>query len=205
VEKFSGFVYQRRSFFIISLIKLSFMVFFGPANFFMILFLTAYIGIPLALVASGLYLIVRQIPIRKIRWIVPVLIAVLILAIDLAFFSSLETPESYPQNALFSFISGLLLHGSLVLIPVYAFEHYYQRFNPAVIVLVTGISTVFVLAMTGLVGRDLAFSGDVEFQIRLNILILTGALLGVSTGIYAVIAYLDTITSRKSPQNPCER
>lgn len=181
------------------------MVFFGPGNFFMILFLTAYIGIPLALVATGLYLIVRRIPVRKIRRIVPVLIAVLILAIDLAFFSSLETRESYPQNALFSFISGLLLHGSLVLIPVYAFEHYYQRFNPAAIVLVTGIATVFVLAMIGLVGRERAFSGDAEFWIRLNIIILTGALLGVSTGIYAVIAYLDTLTSRKDPLNPEKR
>jgi FlaA1/EpsC-like NDP-sugar epimerase len=168
------------------------MVFFGPGNFFMILFLTAYAGIPPALVATGLYLILKQVPIQKIRWAVPVLIVVLLLAINWAFFSRLETPESYQQNALFSFVSGLLLHGSLILIPVYAFEHYFRRFNPAVVVFVTGIVAIFVLTMIGLVGRELAFSGDVEFQIRLNTIIFNGALIGVSTVVYAGIACLDT-------------
>ncbi len=166
------------------------MFFFDPGNVVIALFLAPF-GLAIAVIALVIQILFDRLPFRQAAYLIPPAIVVASFVWSFLHTGHLETPESYGQHWATDLVSALLSAAFLILTPLPVFRRFYSNIPSYAVVLVAGIGTYFILALFGMIGGEVMYSGNIAFQMRLDLIILTLAELIVATGMYGILAFLD--------------
>jgi hypothetical protein len=93
-----------------------------PSNLILLLLQCIIIGIPLAILAFGVFYILRKIPSRTMQWFIPLITGALA-----AIWHSSMDPSNPGKFGLLMFIIGAFIHPLLVLAPITIAEDYLHR------------------------------------------------------------------------------
>ena len=166
------------------------MFFFDPGNVVIALFLAPF-GLAITVIALVIQLLLDRLPFRQAAYLIPPAIVVVSFFWSFLHTGHLETPESYGQHWATDLVTALVSDAFLFLTPLPVFRRFYTRISPYAAILIAGIGTYFILALFGMIGGEVAYSGNIAFQMRLDLVILTLAKLLAAAGIYGILAFLD--------------
>ena len=136
-----------------------------PDIFFYAFILMLMFGIPTALVTLVCFFVIEHVPSPRARLILPAAGAVLMLAINLAYFSGPQLENEYQQKWAMMMITGFLSTALLILAPFPFIRQYTARNSPYLVIAVSALVTIFLLTCLGLFGGETKMPLDTaEYQ-----------------------------------------
>jgi len=95
---------------------------FNPGNLGVVFFLCITLGVPLSVLALGIFLVIRRIPSRLLQCLVP-----LVAGIIAGTAYTLMDPSNPGNSGLVLFLTGMTIHPLLVLSPIMILHNYLHR------------------------------------------------------------------------------
>jgi len=168
---------------------------FDPGNLVLFLFLGITLGLPLTLLAMVFFLAIRLIPFRPAQCLVP-LVAGIVLAI---IYSSVD-PSNPEKFGFFLFLTGIITHPLLILVPVIVMQKYLLHIPVLYAVFFTAFISVCSLFIWG------ALQGEMRVVEPVNVLWqFTGTVMSdliIASGVSGLILGLDRFACGFGIKNP---
>ena len=125
-----------------------------PDIFFYAFILMIMFGVPTALFTLICFFIIERVPSPWGRLLLPAAGAVLILAVNLLYFSGPQSPEEYQRTWATMMTAGFLSNALIILAPFPYFRRYTAKTSPYLVIAVTVLATFFLLTCFGLFGGE---------------------------------------------------
>ena len=100
-------------------------------------------GVPTALLTLVSFFIIERVPSRRARPLLPAAGAVLMLAINVVYFSGSSLENGYQQKWAMMMITGFLSTALLILAPFPVIRRYTTGNSPYLVIAVTVLATIF--------------------------------------------------------------
>ena len=126
-----------------------------PGNFILLMILWITLGIPLTVIAFGFFLLVRRIPARTARFLVPLALGIIVAA-----WYSVMDPSNPGDFGLLLFIGGALIHPLLILPPITLMPEYLQRIPAGKAVFLASFISLCLILSWGALQGDGTYIAD---------------------------------------------
>lgn len=119
-----------------------------PGNLNLLLVLCFTLALPLAVLSTGIFFVLRSIPSRPVQVLIPLVTGIILCAV----YSSVD-PSNPEKFGVFMFVAGMLTHPLLVLPPMMLLQQYLRRIPvPWAVFLAAGIAICLILVPGALQG-----------------------------------------------------
>jgi hypothetical protein len=153
------------------------------------LLITVMIGIPTALLSLVIFFLLERVPFRRVRLFLPVVGAVLILAVRLMYFSGIpQSPEEYQNTWVQSMLTSFLLNALVILAPFPFIRKYTMAYSPSLVIPLTLVVTFFLLIAFGFMAGDAQIPPDSDYGMKMTMVYFVVAELVVAALVYGCIA-----------------
>jgi hypothetical protein len=157
-----------------------------PANLIMLFLQCVILGIPLSILAFGIFYILRKIPSRAVQCILPLVAG----TIAAAWYTAMD-PSNPGKFGLLMFIVGVFIHPLLVLAPITFMQDSLHRIPVLYAVFFATVLSLFCIFGWGLLQGDMKYEGQTGFLWQTLISILTDLL--IASSISGLIIGVDKI------------
>jgi hypothetical protein len=169
-----------------------------PAIFFNGVIITVMMGIPTALFALAIFLVLERVPFRGVRLLLPAAGAVLMLVITiLSSHAGPPSPEEYQGTWVPMMLTGFLTDAFVILAPFPFIRKYIGAYSPYLVIPCTLVITFFLLVAIGFMGGDAQIAPDTRYALIMQIAYFAVAEFVIAALVYCGIGWLGK-QSRKS-------
>lgn len=135
---------------------------FDPGNPGAIFFLCISLGLPLSILAFGIFLLIRRIPSRPVQFLVPLVAGILTVTAY-----TLMDPSNPGNYGLWLFLTGVSVHPLLVLSPIMIMYHYLHRIPVSYAVFFTAFISLGFIVTRGVIQGDVIYAETENFVLRM--------------------------------------
>lgn len=136
-----------------------------------------------------IFFVLKRIPFRWARLLLPTVGAVLMFAVTLLYFSSIPpSPEEYQMTWAQMMMTSFLLNALVILAPFPFIRRYTVANSPYLVISLTVLVTLFLLVAFGIIGGDAQRPPATEYAQMMVRVYLVVAVVVVATLVYGCIA-----------------
>lgn len=162
-----------------------------PAIFFNGVLITGMAGIPTALFALAIFFVLERVPFRRVRFLLPVAGAVLMVVITiLNSHVGPPSPEEYQETWVPMMLTSFLMNAFVILAPFPFIRKYSGLYSPYLVIPCTLVVTFFLLIAFGFMGGDAQIAPDTRYALTMHIVYFAIAEFVIAALVYGGIGWL---------------